>query len=99
MPDTRKDIHRDAPDSPLHELAYDLGEHRATFRAMALRRKRDWEPSQQECFEIARRLIDGLKRRGVVQIVREVSRAQGGTSGAPVSVVLPLWRARPARNE
>jgi hypothetical protein len=80
VPDASKDLLAQTPDNLLEELAYDLAQHRATFRAMALRRKRDWEPSQQECSEIARCLIEGLKRRGVVQIVREVARAHSGFS-------------------
>jgi hypothetical protein len=86
------------PESLAHDLTMSLGRERTTLRLLA--RRRAWEPSIDDCRDLAGRMVEYLKTRGVLRVIRE-----GGAENHSISPIvpksaappMPLWVARSPR--
>jgi hypothetical protein len=86
------------PETLADDLTMSLWRERATLRLLA--RRKAWEPSIDDCRDMAGRMIEYLKRRGVLRVIREGAGEQHSIS--PIaskrsSPPLPLWAPRPVR--
>ena len=86
------------PENLADDLTMSLWRERATLRLLA--RLKAWEPSIDDCRDMAGRLVEYLKVRGVLRVIRE-----GGGENHSISPItpkrtsppLPLWAPRPPR--
>lgn len=69
-------------EKPLENLLYDLAHSLLANRALLRRlvRKAKHEPGNDECFELAKRQIEDMKKHGVERIIRHEA---GGHSWPP----------------
>jgi hypothetical protein len=86
------------PETLADDLPISLWRERATLRLLA--RRKAWEPSIDDCRDLAGRLVEYLKVRGVLRVIREGSAEQHSIS--PVATTrtsppLPIWAPRPSR--
>ena len=86
------------PETLADDLTTSLWRERATLRLLA--RRKAWEPSIDDCRDLASRVVEYLKARGVLRIIRE-----GASENHSISPIvskragpaLPLWAPRPSR--
>ena len=86
------------PETLADDFTMSLWRERATLRLLA--RRKAWEPSIDDCRDMACRMLQYLKRRGVLRVIRE-----GASENHSISPIvskragpaLPLWGPRPSR--
>ena len=83
----------------IHDLTMSLWRSRGALRDLA--RRKSWEPSIDDCRRIAERQVEQMRRHGVLYVTRGVARAHGAGSKQPVpaSASMPIWAARPPRED
>ena len=86
------------PETLADDLTMSLWRERAALRLLA--RRKAWEPSIDDCRDMADRLVAYLKGRGVLRVIREGSAEHHSISPVATkrtSPPLPIWAPRPAR--
>lgn len=86
------------PETLADDLTMSLWRERATLRILA--RRKAWEPSIDDCRDMAGRMVEYLKKRGVLRVIREGAAEQHSISpiaAKRMSSPLPLWAPRPSR--
>jgi hypothetical protein len=81
----------------IHDLTMSLWRSREALRDLA--RRKAWEPSIDDCWRLAERQVEQLRRHGALHATRRVARAHGVGSEQPVDAPAPMpnWAAQPAR--
>ncbi len=83
------------PETLADDLTMSLWRERATLRLLA--RRKAWEPSIDDCREMASRMLEYLKGRGVLRVIREGSAEQHSISPVATktrSLPMPIWAPR-----
>ena len=86
------------PETLADDLTMSLWRERATLRLLA--RRKAWEPSIDDCREMAGRMLEYLKTRGLLRVIRQGGSEQHSISPFATkrtSSPLPIWAPRPAR--
>jgi hypothetical protein len=86
------------PETLADDLTMGLWRERATLRLLA--RRKAWEPSIDDCRDMAGRMLEYLKTRGVLRVIREGSAEHDSISPVATkrtSPPMPIWAPRPAR--
>jgi hypothetical protein len=86
------------PETLADDLTMSLWRERAPLRLLG--RRKAWEPSIDDCRDMAGRLVAYLKGRGVLRVIRE-----GASENHSISPIvskragpaLPVWAPRPSR--
>jgi hypothetical protein len=78
------------PESLAGDLTMSLWRERATLRFLA--RRKAWEPSIDDCRGLAGRLVEYLKGRGVLRVIR-----QGAGEQHSIGPIAPMRAAPPMR--
>ena len=80
------------PETLADDLTMSLWRERATLRLLA--RRKAWEPSIDDCRDMAGRMLEYLKGRGVLRVIREGSAEHHSISPIATkrtSPPLPIW--------
>ena len=86
------------PENLADHLTMSLWRERATLRLLA--RRKAWEPSIDDCRDMAGRVVEYLKGRGVLRVIRESGSEQHSISPIAIkraSPPMPIWAPRPPR--
>jgi len=86
------------PETLADDLTMSLWRERATLRLMA--RRKAWEPSIDDCRDMAGRMLEYLKRRGVLRVIREGASENHSISPIATKITsppLPVWAPRASR--
>jgi hypothetical protein len=87
------------PETLADDLTMSLWRERATLRLLV--RRKAWEPSIDDCREMASRMVEYLKARGVLRVIREGVAEQHSISpiaSKRTSRALPIWAPRCSRD-
>ena len=82
------------PEDLVHDLAMSLWRSRRALRTLA--RRKAWEPTIDDCRQIAEQQVEQLKRHGVFQVARTIAAVHSmRPENAPVAPSgLPVWRSQ-----